>query len=196
MNSLYKEAFLSTLANKAGTLIKNFKNSNRYVMDAVKNSRAQYTVADSPMTMHGTILKALDENGAVGAGAIRTGLDKVRSFAEDVDTGLGAMLMGKKNYMDPNSKSFRKTLFTYGKGNTVEEKLTQPNQYGGTRTYHGASRPSATAPLGSVGKMAVPGLAMVKGMELINKAKAPSEEQVGQQSNQDAFNDAYYNKGG
>lgn len=185
-NDLYKQAFLEGLAGKAGLLVgkagnmlNKFKSS--YVMKAVRDARPQYAAAEEPMTIHGTVLKALDENGAFGASHIRKGLDKVRRFAEDVDTGLGAIAMGKhnvENMANPAVKSWRKTLFVSEKHNLIKNPTKVPgvNPYGDDlNTFNQARRSSISEPIAGVGRMAVPVLALGKGMEILHGASQPSQ---------------------
>lgn len=175
--SLYKRALLENLVRGAGRLagktsasakLLRGKLSNNYVMDAVRKARPQYAtgVTDTGNTMHGSVFKVLEENGAVGASTIRKGFDKVRTLVEDVDTGLGAMAVGKKSL--ETGKGLRHDMFTFHKRNYVSGGKLGNNPFGDYSTSYQASRPSITAPLEGVSAIAVPTLAMFKGMEIQN----------------------------
>lgn len=166
----HKEAFLKAMISGGKNLVSRAKGS--YVMDAVRKYRPQNlaAVAEDPMSMHGTVLKAMEENGAVGAGMLRNGLNKARLALGDIDTGLGAMAVGRKGMADPNSKSLRKTLFTFKKDNYQKVDLPGEGHY-----LLNQSRPSITAPLHTVSGIAVPALAMWKGQELLEKVKNKGE---------------------
>ncbi|MDD2231245.1 MAG: hypothetical protein PHY48_17820 [Candidatus Cloacimonetes bacterium] len=152
---LYKEAFLKQLASK-------FKGS--YVMDAVRAARPQNaaSAAEEAMTLHGTVLGALKQNGAVGADTMGKVLNKGRSFLGDVDTALGAAAMGKKNVQDASANNFRKSMFTFKTDN-----YRKVEGEGGLHSLQQQSRPSISAPLRTASRIIVPSLAMMKGQELI-----------------------------
>lgn len=172
---LYKQALLDGIARKAGNLAGRTKARFSYVADAVKKARPQYSaeVTDTGYSMHGTVLKALEENGAFGAATLRKGFDKVRRVAEDIDTGLGAMAVGKKGL--ESGKGIRHDLFTMKARNWVPGKPSDANPYGKTLgVQYQAKRPSITAPLESISAMAVPTLALMKGSEILEAHKEKS----------------------
>ena len=175
---LYKQALLEGIARKAGVLTSKVKARYGYVGDAVKKARPQYSadVTDTGYSMHGTVLKALEENGAFGATTIRKGFDKVRRVAEDIDTGLGAAAIGKKGL--ESGKGFRHGLFTMKARNWIPGKPSDSNPYGKELgVSYQAERPSITAPLESVGAMVIPGLAFAKGLDLLEQHRKQSELQ-------------------
>ena len=169
----HKEAFVKGLIAGGKNLATKFNGS--YVMDAVRKNRLQNmrAIVDEPMSMHGMALKALEENGAVGAGAVRKGINKGRVLLGDIDTGLGAMAVGKKGLTDPDHKSLRKTLFTFKKDN-----YRRINQPGGGHVLVNQERPSITAPLHTVSNIVVPSLAMMKGQEIVESFKNKGETQT------------------
>lgn len=182
---MYKQALLEGIARKAGSLVSKTKSRFGYVADAVKKARPQYgaDVTDVGYSMHGTVFKALEENGAFGAGTLRRGFDKVRRVAEDVDTGLGALAIGKKRLAE--GKGFRHDLFTMKARNWLPGKPSDSNPYGkGFGVQYQASRPSITAPLESVGAMAVPALAFMKGSELLEAQRAKTRAAEAQKYNE------------
>ena len=179
---LYKQALLEGIARKAGSLVGKTKSRFGYVEDAVKKARPQYgaDVTDVGYSMHGTVFKALEENGAFGASTLRKGFDKVRRVAEDVDAGLGALAIGKKKLAE--GKGFRHDLFTRKSRNWIPGKPSDSNPYGKDMgVQYQASRPSITAPVESIAAMVVPGLALMKGSELLeaqrNKTRAAEAQQ-------------------
>lgn len=160
----YKAAFLKELIQGGKALAS--KADESYIMDAVRSARPQHIRSifkEEPMTLHGTVLNSLRENGAVGINPIMKTINRGRLLLGDIDTALGAAAVGKKGLLDPASKSLRKSVFTFSKGN---ERSIPKDAYGmkGTRQQ---SRPSITAPLGFVSSLAVPGLAMLKGNEIL-----------------------------
>lgn len=179
----YKEAFLKNmlaageqLAAKGRGLLDRANNS--YVMDAVRANRLQNikAVKDEPVTLHGTVLNSFVENGAIGAGMMRSGINKARVFLGDVDTGLGALAIGKKGMTDPTHSSLRKTLFTFEKDNYVKvdkygpkPSKKVPSDPNNLHILEQQTRPSISAPLHAVSGVAVPMLAMAKGMELLHR---------------------------
>jgi hypothetical protein len=172
----YKEAFVKGLLAGGKTLATKFNGS--YVMDAVRKSHLQHlrAVADEPMTLHGMALKAMEENGAVGAKAIRNGVNKARILVGDVDTALGAMAVGKKGMTDPNHNSLRKTMFTFRKDNYKKVNFKAPNPADPNNPIRkhkliNQERASISAPLHTISGMVVPGLAMMKGQELLENYK-------------------------
>ena len=182
---LYKQALLEGIARKAGSLVGKTKSRFGYVEDAVKKARPQYgaDVTDIGYSMHGTVFKALEENGAFGASTLRKGLDKVRMIAEDVDTGLGALAIGKKKLAE--GKGFRHDLFTMKSRNWIPGKPSDSNPYGkDLGVQYQASRPSITAPLESIGAMVVPGLALMKGTELLEAQRDKTRDTNAQQYNE------------
>lgn len=182
---LYKQALLEGIARKAGSLVGKTKSRFGYVADAVKKARPQYSadVTDTGYSMHGSVLKALEENGAFGASAIRKGFDKARMIAEDVDTGLGAMAIGKKGL--ESGKGIRHDLFTMKARNWIQGKPSDSNPYGkDLGVQYQASRPSITAPLESVGAMVVPILALNKGYEILESQREKTRATNAQQYNE------------
>ena len=182
---LYKQALLEGIARKAGNLVGKTKSRFGYVADAVKKARPQYSaeVTDTGYSMHGTVLKALEENGAFGAGAVRKGFDKVRRVAEDIDTGLGSLAIGKKGLSE--GKGFRHDMFTMKARNWVPGKPTDANPYGkDLGVSYQASRPSITAPLEGIGAIAVPTLAFIKGNEMLEEQRAKMKATNAQQYNE------------
>lgn len=166
-----KEAFVSEAIAGAKAMASRFNKS--YVMDAVRKGHMQNLRAavDDPMSMHGMVFKTLEENGAVGAQTIRKGINKARVTLGDIDTGLGAMAVGKDGVTNDANKSLRKTLFTYAKDNYKIVK----NKDG--HTLVSQSRPSITAPLHTVSNLVVPSLAMMKGQEIVQGFRNKGKEQ-------------------
>lgn len=188
---IYKQAFLETLIRQAGKqsgrLATKFTNLGTkatsalnkarssiipdYVVDAVQKARPQFApgTVDNSFTLHGQLLKSLDEYGAFGAKQLRHGLDKIRMAAETADTGLGAWAIGKKGL--ETKKGFRYNLFSYKKRNWLPYKgnsLKNPLDPSLGLKYQ-AERPSITAPLDAIGATAVPTMAILKGNEIIEQ---------------------------
>jgi hypothetical protein len=151
----------------------------KHIAEAVKATRPDRYEAlrQTNYSIVGQALKALENQGAIGAKQLNKGLLSVRKRISDADTALGAALTGKHWNASPEElknlsrvSRFRRAMFTDSKENLVDV---------GDDMYKKFRTPSATAPIKEVANVAVPLLAMNEAYKIVDDVKVKKNPQGG-----------------